>query len=69
MYKKQSFLVEVDDQDELQIFKNIQRSRIHRVASHVAVLPCTDAIAWILKHVYLENRYILNVGGEPIASF
>jgi hypothetical protein len=61
--------VEAEDQDELQIFKNIQRSGLHRVASHVAVFPCVDAIVWILKHVDLENRYILNARGDPIASF
>jgi hypothetical protein len=33
------------------------------------VFPCTDAIAWILKHVDLGNIYVCNSRRDPIASF
>ena len=69
MFKRQTFPVEADDQDELQIFNNIWRLQLHRVETHVAVLSYENAIVWILKHVDLENRYILNARGEPITSF
>jgi hypothetical protein len=35
MFKKKNFLIDVEDQDELKVFKNIRKSRIHRVAAHV----------------------------------
>jgi hypothetical protein len=69
MFKKSSFPTEVKDQDELKIFKNIQRSGIFRVTTHVVVFPCVDAISWIIKHDDLGNRCILNARGEPIESF
>jgi hypothetical protein len=39
------------------------------VEAHAAILPCTDEITWILKHVDLENRYTLKTKGEPILLF
>jgi hypothetical protein len=69
MFKKKNFLVDVEDQDELKVFRNIKKSRIHRVVACVIVFSCADAISWILKHVDLENMYICNARGEPIASF
>jgi hypothetical protein len=69
MFKLQNFPINVEDQDQLQIFNNIRKSKLHRVATHPSVLPCADAIVWIIEHVDLQNRYILNVRGDPIASF
>jgi hypothetical protein len=60
MFKKQNFIIDAEDQDELRIFKNIRKYGIHRVAAHIAVFPCVDVIAWILKHIDLGNRYICN---------
>jgi hypothetical protein len=39
------------------------------VVDHAIVFPCADEILWILKHVDLDNRYIINVKWYPIASF
>nr|ADE77593.1 unknown [Picea sitchensis] len=69
MFKIQEFPINVEDQNQIRIFKNIWRSELHRVAAHPSVLPCADTIAWIIEHVDLQNRYILNTRGEPIASF
>jgi hypothetical protein len=69
MFKKSSFSTDAKDQDELKIFKNIKRSGIFRVASHVVVFPYVDAIIWIIKHINLRNKYIFNARGDPIASF
>jgi hypothetical protein len=59
MFKKWNFATDAYDQDGLNIFKNIIRSIIHRVAARVVVL----------NHVYLGSRYVCNAKGEPIASF
>jgi hypothetical protein len=69
MFKLQKFPVNVQEQDQLQIFSNIRKSKLHRVAARPPVLPCADAVSWIVEHVDLQNRYILNAIGEPIASF
>jgi hypothetical protein len=55
MFKKKNFPMDVEDQDELKIFKNIQRSGLHRVVACATMFPCADAISWILKHVDLDN--------------
>jgi hypothetical protein len=69
MFKKQNFIRNAKDQDELRIFKNIRKSRIHIVATHAMVLSCVDDIAWILKHLDLGNRCTCNARGDYIASF
>jgi hypothetical protein len=58
MFKKQNFITDAEDQDELRIFKNIRKYRIHRVATLIVVFPYVDVISWILKHMDLGNRYI-----------
>jgi hypothetical protein len=35
----------------------------------MTIFPCADTISWILKHIYLENYYILNYKGKTIISF
>jgi hypothetical protein len=53
----------------MKIFKNIRRYGIFRVPSHVVVFPCTDTIAWILKHIDLGRIYVCNSRRDPIALF
>jgi hypothetical protein len=60
MFKKSNFSTEAEDPGELQAFKNIIKSGIFRVAAHPTVFPCADAISWILKNTYVDNRYIFN---------
>jgi hypothetical protein len=67
MFKNQSFPQEIED--ELKIFKNIQKSKLHKVATHGTIFPYVDTISWIVKHVYLDNKHILNAKGHPITSF
>jgi len=55
MFKKKNFPVEVEDWDEIKIFKNIYRSGLHRVAAYATIFPFADVISWILKHIYLDN--------------
>jgi hypothetical protein len=49
MFKKHNFSIDVEDKDEMKIFKNIRRFGIFRVAACVVVFPCIDVIAWILS--------------------
>jgi len=58
MLKKNNFAIDAEDQDELTIFKNNKRFKIHRVAACIVVFPYVDSITWILKNVYLGNIYI-----------
>jgi hypothetical protein len=51
MFKNSNFSTDVEDQDELKIFKNIRKYGIFRVASHPTVFPYADAITWILKNI------------------
>jgi len=69
MFKKKILLVDVEYQDELKVFKNIIKLGIHGVASCVVVFPCGYSIAWILKHVELDNMYICNARWYPLDCF
>jgi hypothetical protein len=44
MFKKKNFSIDVEDQDELKIFKNIKKYGIFRVASYAVVFPCANSI-------------------------
>jgi hypothetical protein len=69
MFKKQNFPIEVEDEDKLKVFKNTKKLGLHRVATHVVVFRCIDTISWIIRHVDLDNRYIIYSKGKPITSF
>jgi hypothetical protein len=69
MLKKQNCTINAENQDELKFLKNIRKSRIDIVVAHSTMFPCVDAIAWILKHGDLGNRYMYNARGDPIDSF
>jgi hypothetical protein len=69
MFKKKSFPIEAEYEDELKVFRYIRKSRLHRAKTHTMVFHCADAISWIIRHVDLDNRYILNAKGKPIKSF
>jgi hypothetical protein len=45
MFKKKKFATDIEDQDELKIFKNIIKFGIYRVETRSVVFPCTDAIS------------------------
>jgi hypothetical protein len=57
----------VEDEPNFQTFKNI-KSKLYKVASHETMFPCEKSISWIVKHVDLETRYILNAKIHPITS-
>ena len=69
MFKKSNFYVEEEEPDELQVFRNIGKSGIFRVAAHPTVFPCADTISWILKNIDINSQCVCNARKEPIASF
>jgi len=69
MFKKSNFFVEVEDLDEIQVFKNIRRLGIFRVETHPTMLHYVDSITWILKNIDVNRRYICNIRKYPIASY
>jgi hypothetical protein len=46
----------------------MKKSKLHRVEAHATFFPCIKPISWIVKHVDLYNRNILNAKGHPITS-
>jgi hypothetical protein len=52
--------MEEEELDELQVFKNIKKSGIFRVAAHPTVFPCADTISWILKNIDINSQYVYN---------
>ena len=60
MFKKSNFSTEAEEPDELQVFKNIKKSGIFRVAAHPTVFPCADTISWILKNIDINSQYVYN---------
>jgi hypothetical protein len=40
MFKKKNFSIDVEDHDELKIFKNIRKSRIFRVEAMICIPLC-----------------------------
>jgi hypothetical protein len=68
-FNNQTFPQYGEDDPDLKMFRNIKRSKLYKVAAHTTVFPCAEAISWIVKHVDLETRFILNAKGHPITSF
>jgi hypothetical protein len=69
MFRKSNFSTEAEETDELKVFKKSRIFGIFRVASHPVVFPCVDAITWILKNIYVNDRYICKSRKYPISSF
>lgn len=52
-----------------QAYANIRRSHLHNVAARPAIFPCVEMVRWIVDHVNLDNRIVVNATGSRIASF
>jgi hypothetical protein len=42
---KTSFPIEEKDEDKFKVFRNIRKSRLHRVETHTTIFPCVDVIS------------------------
>ena len=51
------------------VYKNIIKSRLHRVVVKTLVLPCLDVIEWITRKIDHEHRSILNYENKSVASY
>jgi hypothetical protein len=45
MFNKSNFSVEGEEPDEFQVYKNMKKMGIFRVATHPTVFPCEDSIS------------------------
>jgi hypothetical protein len=52
-----------------EVFPNIQRSNLHRVASRTPVLPCIETLGWIIDHADMVKCTINNEQGECVGVF
>ena len=64
-------LLQDDASTELskEIYRNIIKSGLHRLATKSLVLPCPDVIEWITRKVDHQHRSILNFEGKVVAIF
>ena len=51
---------DVNTEMSKEVYKNIIKFGLHRVAIKTPVLPCLDVIKWITRKIDHENRSILN---------
>ena len=54
--------------DDLGVYLNVRRSKLHRVATRPEVFPCTDVISWIIPIVDIDNMIIMNEEGYKVIS-
>jgi hypothetical protein len=59
MFNNQSFPQEPENNSDLNIFKNIKRSKLYKVEAHTQVFPCKKDISWILNHMELEKYHLM----------
>jgi hypothetical protein len=69
MFRNQTFLQGVEEDFDLKIFRNIRKLKLYKVAVHTTIFPCVESISWIVRHVKLYTKYILNSREHPITSF
>jgi hypothetical protein len=69
MFNNQTFPQLPKQDHDLKAFRAIKRSKLYKVVTHAIVFPCVEAISWIVKHVDLERKHIINAKGQPMGSF
>jgi hypothetical protein len=69
MFNNQKF-PQFQEQDQyLEEFKSINKSKLYKVETHTSIFPYEKSFSWIMKHAYLERRHIINAKGRPIRYF
>jgi len=58
---------EVEEEDK-DVFTNIKRSGLHRVAARPPVFPCADVISWIISRVKVDNRRVMAIDDEQVVG-
>ena len=52
-----------------EVYINIIKFGLHRVALKTLVLPCSDVIEWITSKIDHDNQSILNYEGKSVANY
>jgi hypothetical protein len=51
------------------VFINTRKSCLHFVVARTPIMPCSEAIDWIIAHGDVEHRTILNEEGRCIGVY
>lgn len=51
------------------VFINIRKSCLYSVAARTRIIPCSEALGWIISHADVENKTILNEQGRCVGSY
>jgi hypothetical protein len=51
------------------MFPNIRKSDLHNVATKKTLVHCSKVIGWIIYHIDVENRIVINEQGISITNF
>lgn len=49
---------------DLEAYANIRISHLHNAVARPAILPCAEIMKWIVDHVNLDSRTIVNAAGR-----
>ena len=52
-----------------EVYQNIIKSWLHKVAVKTPILPSRDVIEWITRKIDHQHRSILNYEGKSVASY
>lgn len=55
--------------EDWQVYVNIHKSRLYKVACKYHTFLCTDVIHWIISHTDPETMILINVSGVEIPTF
>ena len=55
--------------EDREVYINIKRSIIHRVACGFSVMPCAESIEWILLHMGSKNMVLNSESGNEITTY
>jgi len=55
--------------NDIVIWNNIRKSQINQAGARPCIISCADIIEVIIKQTNIDNRWIVNTKGHPIASF
>lgn len=57
------------DLEDMEVYINIKSSMIHKVACRFLVMPCVEAIEWILLHMASKNLVLSSESKNDIATY
>lgn len=58
-----------EDLKYCQVYVNIHKSRLYRIACRYPVFPSVDMIHWIISHIDPETMTLSNVSGTKLVTF